>query len=98
VLELDQIGIHDNFLDLGGNSLAATRIVSRMIARFQIEAPLQSLFQSPTVADMAEVISQYEVKKMEKNELAKILDELESLGEEDARRLVRNNTLKPVKK
>ena len=98
VLELDQIGIHDNFLDLGGDSLAATRIVSRVISRFQTEIPLRSLFQSPTVAEMAVVISRYEIKKMGENELAKILDELESLGEEEARRLVKKNTLNPAKK
>jgi acyl carrier protein len=98
VLDLDQIGIHDNFLDLGGNSLTATRIISRVIARFQTEIPLGSLFQSPTVAEMAEVISRCEIKKMEKNELERILDELESLGEEEARRLVKKNTLKLAKK
>jgi amino acid adenylation domain-containing protein len=95
VLELDQIGIHDNFLDLGGDSLAATRIVSRVIATFQTEIPLRSLFQSPTVAEMAVVISRYEIKKIGENELAKILDELESLGEEETRSLVKKNALKP---
>src|SRR6266550_1983117 len=93
VLELDQIGIHDNFLDLGGNSLAATRIISRVIARFQTEIPLGSLFQSPTVAEMAAVISQYEIKRGE-NELETILDELESLEEKEGRRSVKKNTLK----
>jgi len=97
VLELDQIGIHDNFLDLGGNSLAATRIISRVTARLQTEIPLGSLFQSPTVAEMAAVISQYEIKKGE-NELEKILDELESLEEKEGRRSVKKNTLKPAKK
>jgi len=97
VLELDQIGIHDNFLDLGGNSLAATRIISRVIARFQTEIPLGSLFQSPTVAEMAAVISQYEIKKGE-NELETILDELESLEEKEGRRSVKKNTLKTAKK
>jgi acyl carrier protein len=92
VLELDQIGIRDKFLDLGGNSLAATQIISRVIARFQIEIPLRSLFESPTVAEMAMVISRSEIKKVAENELAKILDELESLGEEEARRLVKKNT------
>ncbi len=97
VLELDQIGIHDNFLDLGGNSLAATRIISRVIARFQTEIPLGSLFQSPTVAEMAAVISQYEIKRGE-NELETILDELESLEEKEGRRSVKKNTLKTAKK
>ena len=98
VLELDQIGIHDNFIDLGGDSLAATRIISRVIANFQIEIPLRALFQSPTVAEMACVISQHEVNKLEQHDLTKILDELECLGEEEARRLANKVTLKPAKK
>ncbi len=88
VLELDQIGIHDNFLDLGGDSLAATRIVSRVIARFQTEIPLRSLFQSPTVAEMAVVIKEHEAKKLEQNDLDRILTELEALSEEDAQRVL----------
>jgi amino acid adenylation domain-containing protein len=46
VLFLDRVGIHDNFLELGGHSLAAARVVSRVIKAFQVNLPLQSLFQS----------------------------------------------------
>jgi amino acid adenylation domain-containing protein len=56
VLALDQIGIHDNFFDLGGHSLAATRIVTRVIEKFHLELPLQVLFDSPTVEKMAAAI------------------------------------------
>jgi acyl carrier protein len=59
VLNVDQIGIHDNFFDLGGQSLAAMGIISQVIKHFQVELPLRSLFQSPTVADMATVIAEY---------------------------------------
>jgi hypothetical protein len=48
------------------------------------------------VAEMAMVITQHENNKLENNELAQILDELESLGEAEARDLLKN-TLKPVK-
>src|SRR5206468_3044309 len=57
VLSLDQVGIHDNFFDLGGHSLAATRVISRVIKGFGLELPLQSLFAAPTVAEMAVVIT-----------------------------------------
>src|ERR1043166_6840792 len=57
VLSLRQVGIHDNFLDLGGHSLAATRIVSRMAGKFQVEISIESLFRSPTIAGMACVIA-----------------------------------------
>ena len=51
---------HDNFLDLGGHSLAAARIVTRVIDKFRLELPLQVLFDSPTVEKMAAVISEHQ--------------------------------------
>jgi amino acid adenylation domain-containing protein len=57
VLGIDRVGIHDNFFDLGGHSLSATRIVTRVIDKFQFELPLQVLFDSPTVEKMAAVIT-----------------------------------------
>jgi len=58
VLGLDRVGIQDNFLELGGNSLSATQVISRVIKRFELELPIQFLFQTPTVAEMAAVITQ----------------------------------------
>jgi non-ribosomal peptide synthetase component F len=88
VLSLDRVGVHDNFFDLGGHSLAATRVVSRVIKQFQLEVSLQSLFQSPTVAEMAAVIAEHQGKKLDKKELNRILTEMESLSEAEASRLV----------
>ncbi|HSK28429.1 MAG TPA: non-ribosomal peptide synthetase [Candidatus Limnocylindria bacterium] len=59
VLEIDLVGIHDNFFDLGGHSLAATRIISRVVKAFPSQLSLQSLFDAPTVAEMAEVIASH---------------------------------------
>jgi acyl carrier protein len=94
VLEVRPVGIHDNFFDLGGHSLAATRVVSQVMKQFQLEIPLQTLFQSPTVAEMASVIVKHQNRKLDKNELENILDELESLSEEEAKRLVREDPSK----
>ena len=62
VLELDQVGVHDNFFDLGGHSLAATRVISRVVKTFTFELPIGALFDSPTVAKMAEIIAQRQDK------------------------------------
>jgi amino acid adenylation domain-containing protein len=98
VLELDQIGIHDNFLYLGGNSLAATRIISRVIERFGITTTLQSLFESPTIAEMAAVISTWQDGRPDENDVRKLLDEVELLGEEETKVLVAQKQSMAAKK
>jgi acyl carrier protein len=57
VLEIDQVGIHDNFFDMGGHSLAATRIISRVVRAFSLDLSVRALFDSPTVADMAAAVA-----------------------------------------
>jgi amino acid adenylation domain-containing protein len=56
-LKLREVGIHDNFFELGGHSLLATQVVSRMRKTFNCEVLLRSLFESPTIAGLAEQMS-----------------------------------------
>ena len=54
VLNTDQISIHDDFLGLGGDSLAAMRCINRIIATFGVEVPLDLfLLESATIAQVA---------------------------------------------
>ncbi|WP_340066512.1 amino acid adenylation domain-containing protein [Ascidiimonas aurantiaca] len=56
VLQKHPIGIQDNFFDLGGHSLKATRIVSRIHENFEIKIDLGDFFEEPTVAHLSEYI------------------------------------------
>ena len=55
-LNREQIGTHDNFFVLGGYSLLATRVISRLRDTFHIEIPLRAIFEKPTVAGLTELI------------------------------------------
>ena len=56
VLEIKKVGIHDNFFDLGGHSLGAMQIISKVLATLQVELPVRSFFEVPTVAGLAKLI------------------------------------------
>lgn len=56
VLGLKQVGVHDNFFDLGGHSLLATQVISRIRESFRTELSLRSVFEFPTLADLADRI------------------------------------------
>jgi amino acid adenylation domain-containing protein/FkbH-like protein len=54
VLELEGIGVEDNFFDLGGHSLLATQVITQIRETLQMDTPVESLFMFPTVAGLAE--------------------------------------------
>lgn len=56
VLEAELIGVMDNLFDIGGNSLLATRILSRVRRAFAVDVSVRELFQAPNVAGLAKAI------------------------------------------
>ncbi|MBD2112494.1 MULTISPECIES: non-ribosomal peptide synthetase [Cyanophyceae] len=57
LLGQQHVGIHDNFFELGGHSLLATQFVSRVRDRLHVELPLRSIFETPTIAELAQQIT-----------------------------------------
>ncbi|MEO1349489.1 MAG: amino acid adenylation domain-containing protein [Cyanobacteria bacterium J06635_15] len=59
VLQVDKIGIYDNFFEMGGDSLLATRVISQISKTFQIELPIADIFEAPTVFGLLEKIEKF---------------------------------------
>ncbi len=59
ILNVPQVGIRDNFfMELGGHSLLATRLMVRIRDAFQVELPLRSIFEAPTIEGLARLIAE----------------------------------------
>jgi acyl-CoA synthetase (AMP-forming)/AMP-acid ligase II/acyl carrier protein len=87
VLGIEQIGVSDNFFALGGDSLRATQVISRVRAAFQVNLPIVMLFRKPTVVELADEIVK-SAEAIDQTLIAEILAELGTLSEEDARQLL----------
>ncbi|WP_199489236.1 non-ribosomal peptide synthetase [Micromonospora craniellae] len=58
VLRIPDIGVHEDLFDLGGHSLTVTRISGRIQQRLGVEVPLDAFFDTPTIAEIADIVRQ----------------------------------------
>ncbi len=79
VLGLQRVGVNDNFFKLGGNSIIAAQLLSRVRDSFEVELPLRLMFEVPTVAGLSINIVQSRAGQLDDQEMEQLLDELEEL-------------------
>lgn len=83
VLKIDSVGIYDNFFEIGGHSLLATQIVSRIREKLDVEIPLNIIFETPTIADIAFYLIEKEALAIDEDVLNAMIDEIEGNEADD---------------
>ncbi len=100
LLGIDQMGIYDNFFELGGHSLLATQFISRIKESFNKEISLRSLFEKPTIAELAEIINSTEIEKEEESidieersekSIEDLINEIDTLSDSEVEQLVKGD-------
>jgi acyl transferase domain-containing protein/acyl carrier protein len=92
VLGIEQIGVHDSFFEMGGDSLLAVQLIARLRETFRQELPLRTFFETPTAAGMAStLLASSEDASLEEAE--RILREIEHLTPEEIQALLVNEQL-----
>src|SRR5205807_7466191 len=56
VLGIEQVGLYDNFFDLGGNSLSALQVLARLKKTFHVQLPVVALFEAPTISALVDYL------------------------------------------
>ncbi len=64
--------------------MLVTQVISRVISTVRVDLPLRSLFEAPTVADMAVAVTQNQAKKAEQTDIERMLAELEAMTDDSA--------------
>jgi len=88
VLGVEPVGMHDQFADLGGNSLRAMQIQARVSSHWQLTVPARRLFECATIAEMALVLLQYQAEQTQAARVEQLLTDLETLSEPETAQLL----------
>ena len=100
VLGSERVGVNDNFFELGGHSLLATQVISRVRTEFNVEVPVQRIFETPTITGLAlniegaqntkQSVQSETMKGACPNEAGRILEHIDQLADEEVESLLKS--------
>lgn len=88
ILGRSVVGLHDDFLELGGNSLLAAQILYRLNDAFNVNLSMRQLLDTSTVAGLATLVTQNQAAQVETADLAHILASLAEISDEEVQHLL----------
>jgi acyl transferase domain-containing protein len=94
---IERLGINENFFDLGGNSLLAIQLISQIRETFGFDIPINSLFDSPTIAGLSNLVIENQLQE-QFGDLDKLLDTIEGLSKQEVSERLREELQAGVQK
>jgi acyl transferase domain-containing protein len=83
VLGVSEVGVDDNFFEMGGDSLLATLLIGRLGEAFNVDLSLRTIFDAPTVAEMAVAVVQKLAQEIDADTLARLLEAVKDLSQDE---------------
>jgi acyl carrier protein len=83
LLGVERVGRQDSFFDLGGHSLLATQLIVRVRQAFEVELPLMSVFQTPTLSALGGEVSSLKIGQFGEGDVARIAAEMDDMSAAD---------------
>ncbi len=93
LIGIEKVGVEDNFFALGGHSLMAAQVISRIRTTFGVDLPMRCLLDSPTISALALEITQMQINQEPDSEIAQMIEEIGRLSSVDLDNLLAQDAM-----